>query len=410
MHLSLNVNQMSGATWRSIKSEDTFKLVTANIKLFGITRISNITYLDITGIPVYTCMRPRGLSVTVSAGKGLSHIDAIVSAAMESIEMDVAERVSQSEAIYASFDQLPDSSRIPFELLPVISTSNFKSKTKVGWVEAYTLDKSLLFYVPYECISMDARLVTGGLATFCWGSNGLASSVERTEAILSGLYEVIERDTIFCWNYYQEINSSSKFFRLDISTIPFNSSLELIRKIESSGLRLYLIQLRNEINIPVFACHILNGLDQANTTATGYGCHYDAEIALNRAITEAVQSRTGFIAGSREDILKAKFRSTSYDDINNFFSNFILENLFIEQNQPSSTLSALNLIIERFSSLGWLPPIVYDYPNAEPFSVVRVICPNLLPVCFSGMSINHPRYHSFNPPRTSFQRFIESLY
>ena len=401
---------MSGANWRSVKSEDTFKLVMVSINLFGITRISNITHLDITGIPVYTCMRPRGLSVTVSAGKGLSHIDAIISAAMESIEMDVAERVSLREATYASFDQLPDSCRIPFEFLPVISTANFKPETKVSWLKAYTFDKSLLFYVPYECISMDARLVTGGLATFCWGSNGLASSVERTEAILSGLYEVIERDTIFCWNYYHQVNSDAKFFRLDISTIPYISSLELINKIEESGLKLYLIQLHNEINIPVFVCHILNGLDQANTTATGYGCHHDAEIALNRAITEAVQSRTGFIAGSREDILKAKFRSTSYDDVNNFFSNFILENLLVEQSQPSSTLSALNLIIERFSSLGWLPPIIYDYPNAEPFSVVRVICPNLLPVCFSGMSINHPRYHSFNPPRTSFQRFIESFH
>jgi YcaO-like protein with predicted kinase domain len=405
----LETEDNSSRTWRSITSEDAFKLVGLHAEKFGITRISNITNLDILGIPVYMCMRPRGRSVSVSAGKGITHIDAIMSAAMESIEMDAAERVKPNEAVHAAFAQLPTANRIPFELLPVISTSNFTPSTQAAWLKAYTYDDNILYYLPFESISMDARIVTSGFSTFAWGSNGLASSLERSEAILSAIYEVIERDSIACWMDYHTKYPHAKLFRIDLPTIPFTSSLELIEAVVSSGLKLYLIQLRNELNMPVFVCHLLNGLDQANTTATGYGCHHDTEIALNRAITEAAQSRACFIAGSREDILKAKFRTTNYHDVNTYFANFIPEDLHIEPAKPSSTILAINLILERFRSLNWHAPIVYDYPNCEPFSVVRVICPNLMPYSFSGMSISHPRSHYFNPPRSSFQRFCESI-
>ena len=327
---------------------------------------------------------------------------------MESIEMDVAERVKPNEAVHAAFAQLPTANRIPFELLPVISTSNFTPSTQAAWLKAYTYDDNLLRYLPFQSISMDASIVTGGFSAFAWGSNGLASSLERSEAILSAIYEVIERDSIACWMHYHAKYPNAKLFRIDLSTVPFTSSLELIEAVVNSGLKLYLIQLRNELNMPVFVCHLLNGLDQANTTATGYGCHHDTEIALNRAITEAAQSRACFIAGSREDILKAKFRTTSYQDVNTYFENFIPDDLHIEPGKFHSTKLALNLILDRFRSLNWHAPIVYDYPNSEPFSVVRVICPNLMPYSFSGMSISHPRKNNFNPPRSSFQRFCES--
>ena len=83
------------------------------------------------------------------------------------------------------------------------------------------------------------------------------------------------------------------------------------------------MQLRNELNIPVFSCHILNSVDMATTSASGYGCHHSTELALNRAITEAAQSRACLIAGSREDMLKTKFKTIDYSHTHTIFSNFI---------------------------------------------------------------------------------------
>jgi ribosomal protein S12 methylthiotransferase accessory factor len=256
---------------------------------------------------------------------------------------------------------------------------------------------------------MNTSAVTGPLASFAWGSNGLASSVDRQEAILSGLYEVIERDSLACWSNYIQKNLSTKLFCVDVTSLPFTSSRRLISKITEAGLELYLVQLRNELHLPVFKCHILNNIDQARSTASGYGCHHSAEIAINRAITEAVQGRTCFISGSREDILTKRFNSTDYGYAKSHFSNFIQEEFVCDVSHVSSTVDALASLINSFDALGWHRPIVFDYPNSGPFSVVKVICPSLMPVSFSGMSMFHPRLSTFTPPRTKFQLFCESI-
>lgn len=400
----MNIN-----SWRSTDSQSVLGLVKKNASFFGITRLADITQLDIIGIPVYICIRPRGQSVSVSAGKGITEIDAMVSALMESVEMDVAERLKPHNAITSTYNNLPLINRIPYNLLPIISGSSFNSQTPISWVEGIVLGTNLTNYIPFDLVSMNTRAFTGGLVSFAWGSNGLASSVERQEAILSGLYEVVERDSVACWSHYYQNNLRIKTFCVSIPSIPFSSSQNLISKIVETGLELYLIQLRNELNIPVFKCHILNNIDQARPTASGYGCHHSAEIAINRAITEAVQGRACFISGSREDILTKRFNTTDYGYHKNHFAELIQEDFACYSHKVSSTGAALISLINSFDALGWHKPVIFDYPNSGPFSVVKVICPSLTPVSFSDMSVFHTRLSTFAPPRSDFQLFCESL-
>jgi ribosomal protein S12 methylthiotransferase accessory factor len=400
---------MISSSWRSTDSFTVLRLIKKNFSRFGLSRIANITSLDVTDIPVYICIRPRGLSFSVSAGKGLTHIEAMVSAAMESIEMDVAESLSQDYAVKKTYNELPLNERIPFDLLPVITGSFFSHSTNASWVRAKKIFSDKHCYVPFDLLTMNTLAVTGLLTSFAWGSNGLASSINKDEAILSGLYEVIERDSLSCWSRYIQKNPSVKLFAINQSTIPYDSTKSLITKIRKAGLDIHLILLRNELNLPVFKCHILNNVDQAKSTASGYGCHHNPEVALNRAITEAAQGRACFISGSREDILSTRFSTTDYAYANSYFSNFILEDLPDFNNSISSTQDALNSIVNQFDTMGWLRPVIYEYHNTAPFSVVKVICPSLMPVSFSGMTLSHPRLNSFNPPRTKFQLFCESL-
>src|SRR5262245_66558882 len=44
--------------------------------------------------------------------------------------------------------------------------------------------------------------------------------------------------------------------------------------------------------------------------ANGYGCHPDRDVALSRALTEAAPSRLALIAGTRDDLLPAYYRSS----------------------------------------------------------------------------------------------------
>jgi YcaO-like protein with predicted kinase domain len=400
---------MDNNTWRNTDSFTALRIIRKNFSRFGLSRIANITSLDVIGIPVYICVRPRGLSFSISAGKGLSHVDAMVSAAMESIEMDVAESLESDSTVFKSYNELPVGERIPFELLPVISGSCFNGIRKINWVRGKLLGTDAPFFIPFDILTMNTFAITSQLTSFAWGSNGLASSIDRDEAILSGLYEVIERDSLSCWSFFIKNNTGSKLFALNQSTIPFSSTNYLISKIVDAGLDIHLILLRNEINIPVVKCHILNNIDQARSTASGYGCHHNPEVALNRAITEAAQGRACFISGAREDILSTRFSTTDYAYAKGFFSNLILEELPAYNNSVTCTRDALNSIIDQFDSLGWHRPIIYEYINTEPFSVVKVICPSLMPVSFSGMTLNHPRLKTFNPPRSRFQLFCESI-
>ena len=397
-------------TWRMTDPETTYQVIRENLSAFGLKRLVDITGLDVTGIPVYLCIRPRGRCFSVSAGKGLTHLDSMISALMESIEIDVAENVNPSEAISLAYNQLPLSARIPSELMPAISTSPPRGDTPTQWVKGLSLDTESLYYLPWECITMDAESLFRGLVSFAWGTNGLASALNRPEAILSGLYEVIERDSVACWSHYTKIKPTARMFSIALASIPFSSSINLINQIASAGLNLFLIQLHNELDLPVFKCHILNAIDSAKPTASGYGCHHSTEMAINRAITEAAQGRTCFIAGSREDILTTRFRGIDYGTAYNYFSNFIEEALLVAESSVMSTMTALESLLQKFAALGWHPPIVYDYPGTDPFKVVKVVCPSLSPISFSGMSLSHPRPLSFCPPTTRFQALFQGFF
>ena len=72
--------------WRSNNVDETLKLIKANYKKFGITRVANVTGLDHVGIPIYSAIRPNSKTIVSSAGKGLTDKESLISAVMESIE------------------------------------------------------------------------------------------------------------------------------------------------------------------------------------------------------------------------------------------------------------------------------------------------------------------------------------
>lgn len=92
-------------TFRVRDPKETIECVKPLLRGFGITRVANVTGLDVVGVPVWCAIRPLSRSLTVSQGKGITHELAAISAAMESIELYHAEfclprgkRVSIGEA------------------------------------------------------------------------------------------------------------------------------------------------------------------------------------------------------------------------------------------------------------------------------------------------------------------------
>jgi ribosomal protein S12 methylthiotransferase accessory factor len=139
---------------------------------------------------------------------------------------------------------------------------------------------------------------------FQMGSNGIAAGGSIEDAILSGLYEVLERDA---WTLNQ--------FLLDSGLLPTRSPLvavpprieTCIRKIEGANLKLHLFDITNDYKVPVFSTIILDLSGHCAGSFVGYGCHLNAEIAAIRAITEAAQARCCYISGARDDLFRRQF-------------------------------------------------------------------------------------------------------
>src|SRR5262245_38916743 len=67
----------------------------------GITRLGEITGLDVLGIPVAFACRPNSFSLSISLGRGRDRESALTAAAMEAAEAAIAERLP-SDHIHAS--------------------------------------------------------------------------------------------------------------------------------------------------------------------------------------------------------------------------------------------------------------------------------------------------------------------
>src|SRR5262245_6982117 len=78
-------------THRLVSPEETLQRVTPVLRQCGITRCTAVTQLDTLHVPTYCAIRPDGLVLQVSNGKGLTEVAAQVSALMEAIELYHAE-------------------------------------------------------------------------------------------------------------------------------------------------------------------------------------------------------------------------------------------------------------------------------------------------------------------------------
>ena len=116
-------------------------------------------------------------------------------------------------------------------------------------------------------------------------SNGAAAHTNLFDAILNGLYEVTERDAfLIMW-----LNKLSMPI-LDISNCDIDPSFkELIKSITSQGMEVKIIDLTNDIEIPVFmaACYANSTTnDKYPGLIVGLGCHINPKIAIQKAIFE----------------------------------------------------------------------------------------------------------------------------
>ncbi len=290
-------------THRIISPEETLESVRRFFPAMGITRVADITGLDVIGLPVITVSRPNSRSVAVSLGKGLTPAAARASGVMECIEGFMAERITRPLLLGSVSDLRPSHPLADVDLLPRATGSVYHPDAPLLWIEGRELLTGTPRWVPYEMVHTAYTLPRPtGTGCFIATSNGLASGNHLLEAISHAICETVERDAATLHSVRAPQDADSR--RIDPKTVDDPGCLEALGRLGRAGMSVAAWDITSDVGIPAFTCRIADR-DQAPAVpahdAEGMGCHPDRNVALLRALTEAAQSRLGHISGARDD-------------------------------------------------------------------------------------------------------------
>ena len=359
----------------------------------GISRVTDITYLDWVGVPVFASIRPDAQpgSLCVNAGKGIRVNEARVGAYMEAIEYAFAEynraslKVSMIPAGNVYLGRTRPRSILDF--CPVMN-AEIALDGNIACVKARDIASGKLFHVPAELVFLPLPPQFDG-RYFGSNSNGLASGNSVLEASVHGIIEVIERDI----SSFQAIKDDSVI--ISNSSLP-RSIMDIESKLSSGGLTLYVRHVKNQFDIPFFMAVVSETKsDDPIYISVGYGCHPLKEIAVTRAVCEALQSRLSFIHGGRDDLIerydrfKGRTRKSrrryaegllkrvSHGESTNQFDD--ISDLSKSVTDLQSSLDVLLTMLRR-DGFRHVLRVVYTPPEL-PLQVVRILIPGL--ECFT---------------------------
>ncbi|GLX99084.1 YcaO-like family protein [Herbidospora sp. NBRC 101105] len=298
-------------THRAATLEDTWRRLGPALSACGVTRVADVTGLDLIGIPVATAYRPNARSLSVSQGKGVSRAASRVSAAMEAVEHAHAEVIDRPLRLARPAELGP--AALDPRGLPRTADGVLDDVTPLLWIDGADVRTGEPRAVPYEAVSLDFTLppaLTGhGLSR---DSNGLAGGNTALEALVHALCELIERDAAALWDLRD--GPSQAGARIDAATLTDPETVRLLDLYDRAGVEAALFDLTSDLGVPVVLCHIVEAEPdpfRPLPAATGLGCHPCPSIAVQRALTEAAQSRLITISGARDDVTRERYAQTT---------------------------------------------------------------------------------------------------
>jgi ribosomal protein S12 methylthiotransferase accessory factor len=168
----------------------------------------------------------------------------------------------------------------------------------IGWIEGRDMWTGEPRFVPWSLCSLDFTRTAREALYLPGSSNGLAAGNTVDEAFCHALFEAVEREAEAA---FVQVSSSR---RVDHRTIDSPHLLSLLDACERSKISVCTFDMTNEIGIPTYRViiHDREELTRNPGGFSGSGAHLSPEVALSRALTEAIQARLTLISGSRDDI------------------------------------------------------------------------------------------------------------
>lgn len=282
-------------TVRARTPEQTWGVVAGRLPDYGITRVADLTGLDVIGLPVWTAIRPASRTLSTSQGKGATGLLAKLSAVMEAIELWHVEQPLPVAAYGPATEVAPD---FPLAALPLTTPHPQDTLARIVW--EWTAGTGLVsgqeVLVPVDVVRRRMQRPDWSPDLLRATSTGLACGNTREEALLHGLFEVVERDVLF-----QDGQLGGRRRTLIApGTVEDPHGREVIDRLLGAGMALEVALVHSPFVLPVCVAYLWS--EDHPVTFAGGGCHSNPAIALTRAVTEAAQSRLTAIAGTRDDL------------------------------------------------------------------------------------------------------------
>ena len=179
-----------------------------------------------------------------------------------------------SDAQYRQHQAVPESEHS--QMVPV----PFDPSAEIEWSPLWSLRDERFKYLPTSLLYFFYK----GPGQINADSNGCAAGNTLEEAIVQGFLELVERDAYAIWWYNRLQRAEVDLGQLDDSYIR-----DLQTQLAETGRRLWVLDVTSDLGIPSFVAishWMQNGRENIEF---GSGAHFDARIALLRALTELNQ-------------------------------------------------------------------------------------------------------------------------
>lgn len=402
-------------TSRIRPAQETLEKVIPISKKIGVTRLADITDMDVLRIPNYSAVVPGTEDyIWVYSGKGQTKEHAMASALMESIERySSLPSGGPRKFVRSSYAELAKAQKVlhPDRIVEPVRFE-YRDDMLMDWLPGHDLVTCEQVMVPASIALFRYTPSPPAVNPFAYfHTNGLASGNVMEEAVCHALCEVVERDAMslaelrasaipfhILRTILHSLNSAGirvqpipaekfvddpgVFPDVDISGTEFEPVNKLVEKFKRAGISLTVKDITSDTGIPTFNASSVEWVTHDyGYLAEGHGTHPDARIALLRAITEVSQTRAANIQGARDDLRKIKYGEQNTDDRRAW--QFMQSTRKIKFSQVKTffnedILDDINLILSRLKGAGLSQAVIVDLTNPDiGVPVVRAIVPGL---------------------------------
>jgi bacteriocin biosynthesis cyclodehydratase domain-containing protein len=237
-----------------------------------------------------------------NGGKGVTGLDAKVSALCEALERHSATFQGDEERIQGSYRSLGEAAIHPntCQLFHERQYSNrsawnrahshfqyvyepFDEHAVIDWTPVWSLTRQEHRLLPTDILYL-GKPGSSGRRFGHADSNGNAAGASIEDAVLQGLLELVERDAVALWWYNRTRQPA-----VDLTAFTDPWIEELLKVYAELQREVWVLDLTSDLRVPTMAALTRHTGSTREAIMFGFGAHLDPRVALRRALTELNQ-------------------------------------------------------------------------------------------------------------------------